>query len=62
MIDAIIMRLINWLEGLACKCFYYIERINLGSKKREWIEDENGIIKLCQSIYRIKLTYRKEQS
>lgn len=62
MMDAFLMRLVNWLEGLACKCFFHIERISLGSKKIEWMEDETGIIKLCQKLYRIKLPFRKEQS
>lgn len=62
MIDAILTRLTNWLEGLACKYFYCIKTRNLGSEKIEWMKDEAGIHNLCQSIYLIQLPYRKEQA
>lgn len=67
MLDSYLMQLVNWLESLACKCFYifdgsYIKPrciTPIKSKNREeCLQDAKSIVALCQHIYKIQLPYK----
>lgn len=67
MADYTLMKLVNWLEGAACKCFYSFEdymriktRFFTDEKKEireQYLQDSKNLVKLCQDLYRMQLPY-----
>ena len=67
MADYTIMQLVNWLEGLACKCFYIFDGSYIkprcitptkSKNREECLQDSKSIVALCQHIYKIQLPYK----
>lgn len=66
MTDYTLMQLVNWLEGLACKCFYSFERsfikprfMTQDKKQREYLQDSLFLVALCRALYKIILPYKE---
>lgn len=66
--DCNIMRLINWLEGAACKCFYSFESSFIKPRyitqdrkelREEYLQDSLSLVALCRALYKIKLPYKE---
>lgn len=67
MTDYTLMQLVNWLEGLACKCFYVFEGSYIkprcitptkSKKREECLQDSQALVVLCQALYKMQLPFK----
>lgn len=71
MTDYTLMKLVNWLEGAACKCFYSFEgkyvkpRLMTPEKKEtreQYLQDSRDLVALCQDLYKMQLPYNNNET